>query len=95
MPERRVNVFSRYLVSWMSPILKVGYKRALEFEDIWALDYPDRSQTLSARFHKHWRFERQLGEGRDPRKWQKPSLFRALRRTVGVHFLRVRFNCSM
>lgn len=89
IPEKRVNVLSRMTFSWISPLLRQGYRQPLEFDDVWLLDKHDRAQTLSSTFQKHWKKECQLGQGRGQRKWEKPSLFRALRRSVGHLFLQV------
>lgn len=82
-PERHVGIFSTLVFSWMSPFLRQGYKRPLEFEDIWCLDLPDHSSQLSSIFEKHWKTELEFGQGRGSKRWDNPSLFRALRKTTG------------
>eukprot|EP00210_Caulerpa_lentillifera_P008090 g7724.t1 len=85
-PERHVGLLSVLTFSWMSPLLRQGYKRPLEFDDIWSLDYPDHSRKLSSDFQRHWTKELELGKGRGSKRWDNPNLFRALKKTIGPLF---------
>ncbi|KAK1375542.1 ABC-type xenobiotic transporter [Heracleum sosnowskyi] len=76
-PERRVNIFSNIIFSWMNPLMQLGYKRPLTEKDIWKLDTWDRTETLNDKFQKCW-----AEETRKPKPW----LLRALNRSLGGRF---------
>ncbi|KAK4801560.1 hypothetical protein SAY86_022047 [Trapa natans] len=76
-PERHANIISRALFSWMSPLMKLGYKRPLTEKDIWKLDTWDLTETLNRKFQRCWD-----EESRKPRPW----LLRALNSSLGGRF---------
>ncbi|CAN1227639.1 ABC transporter C family member 2 [Linum grandiflorum] len=76
-PERHVNIFSNIIFSWMSPLMRLGYKRPLTEKDIWKLDTWDRTDTLNDRFQKCW-----AEESRKPKPW----ILRALHKSLGGRF---------
>ncbi|KAK6932100.1 ABC transporter type 1, transmembrane domain [Dillenia turbinata] len=76
-PERHVNVISKIFFSWMSPLLKQGYKRPITQKDVWKLDTWDQTETLNDRFQKCWAEESQR---------PKPWLLRALNHSLGGRF---------
>ncbi|KAF1845861.1 uncharacterized protein K460DRAFT_285143 [Cucurbitaria berberidis CBS 394.84] len=66
-PEYRASLYSRLTWQWMQPLMRVGYKRPLEKNDIWTVN-PDRSaDVLAARLEAA--FKRRRAEG-----GQKPLL---------------------
>ncbi|KAE8659422.1 hypothetical protein F3Y22_tig00116962pilonHSYRG00340 [Hibiscus syriacus] len=73
-PERHVNIFSKILFSWMSPLMEQGYKRPITEKDVWKLDTWDRTETLNNKFQKCW-----AEESRRPKPW----LLRALNNSLG------------
>ncbi|GKV32071.1 hypothetical protein SLEP1_g40702 [Rubroshorea leprosula] len=76
-PERHVNILSRIFFSWMSPLMKLGYKRPITEKDVWKLDTWDRTETLNEKFWKCW-----AKEMRRPNPW----LLRALNSSLGGRF---------
>ncbi|KAK6283230.1 hypothetical protein POUND7_017055 [Theobroma cacao] len=76
-PERHVNIFSKIFFSWMSPLMKQGYKRPITEKDVWKLDTWDRTETLNNKFQKCW-----AEESRRPKPW----LLRALNSSLGGRF---------
>ncbi|GLT64996.1 hypothetical protein SLA2020_374540 [Shorea laevis] len=76
-PERHVNIFSRIFFSWMSPLMKLGYKQPITEKDVWKLDTWDRTETLNEKFRKCW-----AKEMRRPKPW----LLRALNTSLGGRF---------
>ncbi|CAO2823372.1 unnamed protein product [Amaranthus hypochondriacus] len=76
-PERRANIFSKIVFSWMNPLMKLGYKRPLTEKDIWKLDTWDQTETLISKFQSCW-----VEESRK----QNPWLLGALNRSLGGRF---------
>jgi ABC-type multidrug transport system fused ATPase/permease subunit len=76
-PERRANLWSKIVFSWMNPIMKLGYERPLTEKDIWKLDTWERTETLHNTFQKCWTEESQKS---------KPWLLRALNSSLGGRF---------
>lgn len=63
-PVATANVFQRLTFSWMTPMMKFGYKKFLTEEDLWALPEKDRIDAVHQRFDKY--LQRQL-EKKNPR----------------------------
>jgi len=62
-PEYTASFFSRLSWQWMQPLMRVGYKRPLEKNDIWKVN-PDRSaEVLAARLEEA--FKRRRAEGKE------------------------------
>ncbi|KAI9090798.1 P-loop containing nucleoside triphosphate hydrolase protein [Phlyctochytrium arcticum] len=76
-PEATANIFSRLTFYWMDPLMKLGYRKNLEQNDLWELKKQDRAHTTGEEFQGKWE-EELLGK--------KPSLLRALARTYGLTF---------
>ncbi|XP_019185928.1 PREDICTED: ABC transporter C family member 12-like isoform X2 [Ipomoea nil] len=76
-PERQANIFSRIYFGWMTPLMKLGYKKPINEKDVWMLDTWDRSETLSRKFLMCWMEESQRS---------KPWLLRALNNSLGGRF---------
>lgn len=49
-PEDNLSLFQFMTVSWMSPLLRIGYRRQLEDEDVWRLAYEFQHQRLHGNF---------------------------------------------
>ncbi|KAJ6728189.1 ABC TRANSPORTER C FAMILY MEMBER 1 [Salix koriyanagi] len=73
-PERHTNIISTIVFGWMSPLMKLGYRRPITENDVWKLDTWDRTETLNDRFQKCW-----AEESRKPKPW----LLRALNSSLG------------
>lgn len=76
-PESKAGIFSTLTFGWLTPMIKYGYKTPLEDSDIWYLSKNDRTKTVFAKLDKNWQEER---------KKDKPSMFRALRKTFIFKF---------
>ncbi|KAF3338928.1 ABC transporter C family member 2-like protein [Carex littledalei] len=76
-PERRANIFSRIVFSWMTPLMQQGYKRPITEKDVWKLDTWDQTETLYTRFQQGW-----IEEVNKPKPW----LLIALNRSLGGRF---------
>ena len=76
-PEEKANIFSKIVFWWCSAILKLGYKRALEMEDLWPLIKKDQSVQISSNFEIKWN---------DEKMKENPSLAKALIREYGLSF---------
>ena len=79
-PEYTSNVLSRLLFSWVTSLVRLGYKRPLEASDIWDLDDRDSASNLHERFSVEWRKE-------ISKEGKPPSLFKALFRVFGAKFI--------
>lgn len=53
-PRLRANIFSRLTFSWMTPMMKTGYKKFLTEEDLWALPPDDTAEALGKRLESAW-----------------------------------------
>ncbi|KAL2153477.1 hypothetical protein VTH82DRAFT_4632 [Thermothelomyces myriococcoides] len=51
-PEDIVTLWQWMTVSWMGPLIKIGYQRQLEEEDIWALPYEYQHSRLHILFRE-------------------------------------------
>ncbi|KAL1918432.1 uncharacterized protein VTP21DRAFT_3092 [Calcarisporiella thermophila] len=67
LPKR--NFLSDLVFHWATPLLKVGYKRPLQKEDLYVLNTTQQAEYLSNRLRENW--------AKETRK-TKPSLVRAL-----------------
>ncbi|KAI1335138.1 P-loop containing nucleoside triphosphate hydrolase protein [Xylariaceae sp. FL0016] len=56
-PVEYATVFSRLTFSWMTPMMKYGYKQYLTEEDLWGLPSSDKSSGTGDRFEKAWQYE--------------------------------------
>ena len=76
-PEEKANFFSKATFWWTAGLLKLGWERALEQEDIWPLLKKDSSAYISAGIENSWR--EQLAAA-------KPSFAKALLKEYGLYF---------
>lgn len=52
-PEFQVNIITRLLFSWMTPLMEVGYKRPIGDQDIWQLAESDKTEPLYTNFQRY------------------------------------------
>ncbi|GAA6044266.1 hypothetical protein JCM8097_004322 [Rhodosporidiobolus ruineniae] len=57
-PIVRANIFQRLTFSWMTPMMKAGYKKFLTEEDLWALPSSDSARALGHRLESAWQKRR-------------------------------------
>ncbi|KAK9477858.1 P-loop containing nucleoside triphosphate hydrolase protein [Lipomyces japonicus] len=77
-PLDTANVFSRLTFSWMSPLMKLGYKTYLTDDDLPGLAKGDKTGDCRSRFEKYWNRQKDT---------DKPSMVRALFRGFGATYL--------
>ena len=53
-PEEEASLFSRYTFSWMNPVIKAGFDRPLELNDIFELSVAERTSSVSSQFDAAW-----------------------------------------
>ncbi|KAI8362629.1 multi drug resistance-associated protein MRP [Blakeslea trispora] len=82
-PEEKVNIFGRLTFEWMTPLMRLGYQKPLTMEDLWNLKSDDQSANVSTQFQQNW--QKELAK-------QKPSLLRALLKTLGGPFALAAFT---
>lgn len=66
-PVEYATVFSRLTFSWMTPLMKHGYKQFLTEEDLWGLSPNDKTSATGDRFEKAWKY--QLEHRKRPSLW--------------------------
>lgn len=81
VPEVNANIFSRILFFWPGELLSHGYNRPLQKEDLYFLDNPRLAKNITDKFANEWKKEIEKYK-----VGKKPSLLKALDRTIGWHF---------
>jgi ABC-type multidrug transport system fused ATPase/permease subunit len=76
-PELKSSIISFLLFEWMTPLMRLGYKRPIGDKDIWQLDNWDKTEILYSNFQQYWDEEKTR-----PNPW----LLRALNRSLGARF---------
>ncbi|KAJ0016881.1 hypothetical protein Pint_11055 [Pistacia integerrima] len=76
-PERSASILSSIYFGWMTPLMRLGYKKPITEKDVWKLDTWDQTETLTEKFQKCWVKESQRA---------KPWLLRALNSSLGGRF---------
>jgi ATP-binding cassette, subfamily C (CFTR/MRP), member 1 len=77
-PYEYATVFSRLTFSWMTPLMRAGYKTFLTADDLWNLRPQDNTRNTSGAFESAWDLELQK---------KQPSLWIALGRSFGGPYL--------
>ncbi|POY70789.1 hypothetical protein BMF94_6201 [Rhodotorula taiwanensis] len=57
-PRLRANIFQRLTFSWMTVMMKTGYRKFLTEEDLWALPPDDTAYALGMRLERAWQARR-------------------------------------
>lgn len=78
-PAEYATVFSKLTFSWMTPMMKHGYKQFLTEEDLWGLQPSDKTSIAGDRFEKAWQYEL--------KHRKNPSLWLALFKAYGLPYL--------
>ncbi|KAL2813283.1 P-loop containing nucleoside triphosphate hydrolase protein [Aspergillus granulosus] len=78
-PYEYADIFSVLTFSWMTPMMKFGYKNYLTQDDLWNLRQRDTTRATGATLEAHW--ERELQK-------EKPSLWMAMFKSYGGPYLR-------
>ncbi|KAK4621949.1 Metal resistance protein [Fulvia fulva] len=77
-PLEYADIFSKLTFSWMTPIMKYGYKEYLTQDDLWNLRKRDTTRATAGDFEEAW--EQQLEK-------KKPSLWIAMFSAFGGPYL--------
>ncbi|EPX71531.1 glutathione S-conjugate-exporting ATPase Abc2 [Schizosaccharomyces octosporus yFS286] len=48
------NIFSKLFFSWLSPLMKYGYRNYLSESNVWSLPHGERSKDLVSTFESNW-----------------------------------------
>jgi ATP-binding cassette subfamily C (CFTR/MRP) protein 1 len=80
IPESNANIFSRLTFWWAGNLMKLGYKRPLEKDDLYVLNNARLAKNVINDFEKSWEKEYTRKDGKSP------SLFRALNHIFGLKF---------
>lgn len=81
-PYEYADIFSVLTFSWMTPLMKYGYKHFLTQDDLWNLRNRDTTRVTANQLDKVW--EKELEK-------KKPSLWRALFKAFGGPYFRGAF----
>lgn len=66
-PVEYATIFSRLTFSWMTPMMKFGYKKFLTEEDLWGLSKDGTTRATGDRFENAWQYE--LAHRKKPSLW--------------------------
>ncbi len=66
-PVEYATIFSRLTFSWMTPMMKFGYKQFLTEEDLWGLSPDSTTRATGDRFDSAWQYE--LAHRKKPSLW--------------------------
>ncbi|KAF4625390.1 hypothetical protein G7Y89_g12777 [Cudoniella acicularis] len=72
-PVEYATVFSILTFSWMTPMMRYGYKKFLTEDDLWNLAKRDTTKSTGDSFQKAWEYE--LEHKKNPSLWM--AIFRA------------------
>ncbi|ORY16179.1 multidrug resistance-associated protein 1 [Clohesyomyces aquaticus] len=78
-PYEYANVFSILTFSWMTPLMKQGYKTFLTQDDLWNLRKRDATKATAGAFEEAWQYELEK---------KHPSLWLAMFRAFGAPYFR-------
>ena len=76
-PFDEASILNRWLFSWLSPLLRVGYRTPLQAAHMLALPQSDRCDSVAVPFEETWRAEKSKFH---------PKLWRAFVKSFGVDF---------
>lgn len=54
IPDKTADVFNILTFGWLFPLLKTGYSRTLQEEDVWSLDEAKKCQNASDRLERYF-----------------------------------------
>ncbi|BCS29844.1 ATP-binding cassette glutathione S-conjugate transporter YCF1 [Aspergillus puulaauensis] len=78
-PYEYADVFSVLTFSWMTPMMKFGYKNFLTQDDLWNLRRRDTTRTTGSALEENWEYELER---------EKPSLWTALFKSYSGPYIR-------
>ncbi|KAF7558692.1 hypothetical protein G7046_g5461 [Stylonectria norvegica] len=79
-PYEYADAFSQLTFSWMTPMMRYGYKVFLTEEDLWGLPKEDQTKTTGAKFDAAWKHELKVRK-------DAPSLWIAMFRAYGGPYM--------
>ncbi|GAP89237.1 putative ABC transporter transmembrane region [Rosellinia necatrix] len=66
-PVEYATIFSRLTFSWMTPMMRFGYKQFLTEDDLWGLARGTTTRSTGDRFDSAWQYE--LAHRKNPSLW--------------------------
>lgn len=78
-PLEYADIFSKLTFSWMTPMMKYGYKEYLTQDDLWNLRRSDTTRATTNTFDEEWEYQLE--------KKKKPSLWMAMINSFGGPYL--------
>ena len=81
-PEEQSNVFSKFMVFWINPLIEISGKRQLSFDDVWEAPSSQSVQSDSKIVWDSWLHEVEVAASES----REPSLTQALFRGFGKDF---------
>ncbi|KAI5365489.1 putative AAA+ ATPase domain, ABC transporter type 1, transmembrane domain-containing protein [Septoria linicola] len=78
-PLEYANLFSKLTFSWMTPMMKYGYKEYLTQDDLWNLRKTDTTRATANTFDEEWEYQLE--------NKKKPSLWMAMISSFGGPYL--------
>lgn len=78
-PSERASIFSILTFTWMTPMMKYGYKNYVTEDDLWNLAKRDTASAARSAFQDSWEYELE--------RRKNPSLWMALFRGFGVAYI--------
>lgn len=79
-PDSKCSIFHKITYAWIFPLLRIGYKRSLQMEDLYTLDDRYSSMNLTDKFEKNWKIKCENAVN------TTPSLLSALFSTFGTRW---------
>lgn len=67
-PEEKASFLSRITFTWLTPMIRLGYKRKLVFNDLYQLLHRDRCKTIWPQLDREWQ--------KELRKVKKEAIYR-------------------
>ena len=83
-PEAFASYPSKLLFSWFSGFAWKGWRRLLQTEDLWTLNFPNRCRAIIPLWDKHW--TRSAGQAQPRNKERQASILPTLIRCFGADF---------
>ena len=68
---------------WLTPLIRLGAKRPLQFDDLWQTFDEEKAEVIWDKFSPAWQRENEKAAGEQ----RKPKLKNAFARIYGLHFL--------
>lgn len=82
-PEENASFLSKHTYWWLNPLAALGFKKALQLDDLWHVTAKDKVEQLSARFERNWQLQAEASSA----SRTTPNVLTVLCRTYGPVYL--------